>query len=76
MSKFSDFNLKKAFEELDALNAWFEREDIDLDEALDKFKRGMELVRQAKERLKDVENEFETVKKSLEENSGEKEENG
>jgi len=76
MSKSSDFNLKKAFEELEALNEWFQREDIDLDEALDKFKRGMELVRQAKERLKDVENEFETVKKSLEENSGEKEENG
>ena len=59
------FNFKKAFEELEQINEWFSREDIDLDEGLKQFRSGMEIIKDAKEHLKDVENEFEEVKKEL-----------
>lgn len=51
-------NFKKIFEEIEALSAWFQQGDIDLDEALKKYKRGMELVKAAQDRLKETENEF------------------
>lgn len=61
------FHFTKAYEEIEAINEWFQQEDIDLDEALKKYKRGMELVKLCKERLKEAENKFETVKKEFEE---------
>ncbi len=61
------FHFTKSYEEIEKINEWFQKEDIDLDEALKKYKRGMELVKQCKERLKDAENKFEEVKKELQE---------
>ncbi|MBI2003064.1 MAG: exodeoxyribonuclease VII small subunit [Candidatus Wildermuthbacteria bacterium] len=57
------FNFAKAYEEIEQINEWFQKADIDLDQALEKYKRGMELVRTCKERLKEAENKFEEVKK-------------
>ena len=56
-------NLHKTFEELEQISEWFSRDDIDIDEALAKYKRGMELVKIARERLKEAENEFEKIEK-------------
>ncbi|MBI2573781.1 MAG: exodeoxyribonuclease VII small subunit [Candidatus Wildermuthbacteria bacterium] len=64
------FNFTKAYEEIEHINEWFQKEDIDLDEALKKYKRGMELVTQCKARLKDAENKFEEVKKEFAEQNG------
>jgi len=68
------FNFTKAYQEVEETNNWFQGEDIDLDEALEKFQKGMDLIKKCKERLKNAENKFEEIKKrySIEEgNRGE-----
>ena len=68
------FNFTKAYQEVEEINDWFQKEDIDLDEALEKFQRGMDLIKKCKERLKDVQNRFEEIKKKYsveKENQGE-----
>lgn len=57
------FNFTKAYKEIEEINEWFQREDIDLDEALEKYEKGMELIQKCKERLKESENKFEEIKK-------------
>lgn len=57
------FNFSEAFQEIEEINEWFQGEDIDLDEALQKYERGMELIKKCKERLKQAENKFEEIKK-------------
>jgi exodeoxyribonuclease VII small subunit len=52
----------KAFEELEAITEWFEREEADLDEGLKKFERGLELASQCKEKLSEVENRVREIK--------------
>jgi exodeoxyribonuclease VII small subunit len=46
--------------ELDELLNWFESGDIDIDQAVDKYKQGLELIKEIEDRLKTAEN---TVKK-------------
>ncbi len=59
----------KITDELDRLNKiveWFEsREEIDVEEGLNRVKEGSEIIKRLKSRIKDVENEFELVKKDL-----------
>lgn len=57
------FNFKEAIEEVEKINEWFQGEEIDLDEALQKYKRGMVLIKKCKERLKRAENRFKEIKK-------------
>lgn len=64
-SKNNSFNFKAAFEELEQIDRWFQGENVAIDEALQKFKRGMELVNEAKKHLKEAENQFLTIKKEL-----------
>lgn len=54
--KNKDFT--KIMNELEEINDWFQNDDLDLDQALTKLKKGKELVEQAKKRLKKIENEF------------------
>jgi len=56
------FNFEKAYREIEEINEWFLREDIDLDEALKRYKRGMELIKKCKEKLKQAENKFKQIK--------------
>lgn len=60
------FSFTKAYEEIERINEWFQKTDIDLDQALEKYKRGMELIRLCAARLKEAENKFEEVKKEYE----------
>lgn len=60
-----EFNFTKAYQELEEINKWFQEEDIDLDEGLKKFRRGLELIKQCRERLKKVENQFQEIKKEF-----------
>lgn len=55
-------NLEQAFKELEAITAWFEKEEIDLEEGLAKFERGLELARTLKGRLGEVENRVTAIK--------------
>lgn len=63
----SDINLNTAISELKEIAEWFEKqEDVDVEEGLTKIKNGATLVKACKERLKELENSFEEVKKELE----------
>lgn len=57
------FNFTKSYEEIENINEWFQQEEINLDEALQKYERGMELIKKCNERLKEAENKFEEIKK-------------
>lgn len=62
MSNAKTPNLNDQLAELDELLAWFERPDIDLDEALAKFEQGNKLAETIKKRLSDVENKITILK--------------
>jgi len=65
MPKKSDVNFAKAFEELEGITSWFEREEVDLDEGLKKFERGLELAKLCKDKLSEVENKVESIKQKF-----------
>lgn len=56
----------KTFEELEAITAWFEGDDVDLEEGLKKFERGLELAKACKDQLGEIENKVEEIKKKFE----------
>lgn len=56
------FNFGEAYKELEDIIGWFEREEVDLEEGLQKFERGLLLAQQCKERLKTVENKVVEIK--------------
>lgn len=56
------FNFEQALKELESITQWFESSDADLDQGLVKFERGMELAKQLKAHLDDVENRVEKIK--------------
>lgn len=66
--KKDDFNFKDTFKKLEDINSWFQEEEIDLDKALEKYKEGVKLIKEAKSHLKKTENEFEAIQKELSEN--------
>ncbi len=62
-------NLGESLEKLEEIAKWFEsQEEVDIEQGLEKVKEGARLIKVSKERLKKVENEFEEVKKELDEN--------
>lgn len=52
----------KAYKELEDIVEWFEQEEVDLDEGLKKFERGLQLAKACKSRLRDVENKVTEIK--------------
>jgi len=64
------FDFAKALAELEEVNRWFQDEDIDLDQGLEKLKRGKNLIDQCRSRLGEVENEFIKIKETFEESDG------
>lgn len=60
------FEIGKAMTELEKISAWFQAETVDLEEGLKKLQRAKELTTQIQTRLKQVENEFLTIKADLE----------
>ena len=59
-------SLSESLKELEAITEWFERqESIDVEQALEKVKAGVALIKESKARLKEVENEFAIVKGEL-----------
>ena len=62
----SGINLTETMKKLRAVAAWFEgQEEIDVEKGLEKVKDGAELIKASRARLKELENEFEEVKKKL-----------
>lgn len=59
-------NITETMKKLRAITEWFEtQEEIDIEKGIEKVKEGAELIKASKERLKELENEFEDVKKKL-----------
>jgi len=65
MSK-KEISFAKAFEELETITEWFEKGEVDLDEGLKKFERGLELAKFCKNKLSEVENKVESIKAKFE----------
>jgi exonuclease VII small subunit len=55
-------NLKK----LEEISEWFDNNrELDVEEGLEKVKKAVVLIKESKERLKKIENEFEEIKKEI-----------
>ncbi len=60
-------SISKLLADLESAIGWFEKQkDIDLEEGLKKVREGAALIKELKRRLQDVENEFNDLKKELE----------
>ncbi len=56
-----ELNFREAIEELEGINQWFQQEDIDLGEGLEKLKRGKELISFCRHYIQEAENKFEEI---------------
>lgn len=60
-------NLNNNLKRLEEISEWFDNsKEIDVEEGLEKVKEAVVLIKESKERLKQVENEFEEIKKEIE----------
>lgn len=55
-------SFSKLFDELESITEWFERDDVDVEEGLKQFERGLELAKACKERLAEIEHRVEDIK--------------
>jgi exonuclease VII small subunit len=61
-------NLSEVLKALEKINTWFdEQEELDVEIGLQKVKEGMALVKASRSRLAEIENEFEEIKKEMQE---------
>lgn len=61
-------DFKHHLEEIAQILEWFDsREELDVEEALKKIKSAAALIKASKKRLVEIENEFEVLKKEVEE---------
>ncbi len=58
-------NFAEAFKELEDIVRWFESTEVDLEEGLKKFERGLELAKKCRERLADVESKVTRIKEKF-----------
>ncbi len=59
-------NLNTSLKKLAEIVEWFEKqEEVDVEVGLEKVKEGASLIKSSRERLKEIENEFEEIKKSI-----------
>jgi len=64
MSKKVDIN--KSLKDLEDISNWFEsQKELDVEEGLKKVKDGALLIKDLKESIREVENEFEEIKKDI-----------
>lgn len=55
-------NFAEAFKELEDIVRWFETSEVDLEEGLAKFERGLDLAKKCRARLSEVENKVTRIK--------------
>ena len=66
MAKIKKQNLKEYLKQIEEITTWFdERDEIDIEEALEKVKQAARLIKASKNRLAQVENEFKEIKKTV-----------
>jgi len=62
----SNQNLNNNLKKLSEITEWFEnQEEIDVEEGLKKVKEAVGIIKISKGRLKEIENEFEEIKKGI-----------
>jgi len=67
MPKDKEKDLNTNFKKLEEISEWFDNnKEIDVEEGLEKVKEAVVLIKDSKERLKQIENEFEEIKKEVE----------
>lgn len=72
MVKSETKNLNSNLKRLAEITEWFDnQEEIDVEEGLAKVKEAAGLIKASKKRLKEVENEFEEIKKEIDSNNSE-----
>ncbi len=60
-------NLSDSLKKVQNIIAWFDaQEEVDVEKGLEKIKEGTILIKDSRARLKEIENEFEVVKRDLE----------
>lgn len=63
--------ISESLKKLEQIVSWFEsQEEVDVEAGLKKVKEGVVLIKDLKVRLKEVENEFKTVKAELADETG------
>ncbi len=61
-------NLNDSLKKLEDIVKWFEaQKEVDIEVGLTKVKEGVKLIKESRERLGEIENEFEEIKKQVEE---------
>ena len=61
-------NLNDSLKKLEDIVKWFEaKKEVDIEVGLTKVKEGAKLIKESRERLGEIENEFEEIKKQVEE---------
>ncbi len=59
-------NINESLKKLEEIGDWFEQQkEVDVEAGLEKVREGSRLIKIARERLKQIENEFEEVKKEI-----------
>ncbi len=60
-------DINSSLKKLEGIADWFEKEEaVDVEKGLEKVKEGVELIKTLRSRLKEVQNEFNEIKASLE----------
>mgnify|MGYP001609830363 FL=1 len=57
------FNFAKSYQELQKIVEWFGKEEVDLEEGIEKFEEGTKIVKDLKEYLEKMENKIKELKK-------------
>jgi exodeoxyribonuclease VII small subunit len=60
-----EFDFTASIKTLEEINSWFQNEDFNLDEGLQKLKLGKDLIKKCRSRLQQVENEFVKIKQEF-----------
>lgn len=59
-------NITESLKKLREITKWFEEQDeVDVEKGLEKVKEGAEIISASRARLRELENEFEEVKKKI-----------
>ncbi len=65
MSAKNSSSIQKKMKQLEEIVEWFESEDVDLDEALAKYEKGLKLANELQGDIKSTKNKFTKLKKSF-----------
>jgi len=61
----SKSDLTNKLAELESLLQWFEQDDLDIEQALDKYEKGNELAKSIREQLTSIENKITVLEKKF-----------